>query len=80
MSINNTAFIGIGSNRGNRKENCETAVRIIASHKDTAIIKKSSLYETEAWGEENQDNFINCVAEIKTGKNVFDFFFFAAAD
>ena len=74
MSINNTAFIGIGSNRGNRKEICETAVRIIASHKDTAIIKKSSLYETEAWGKESQDNFINCVAEIKTGKNVFDFF------
>ena len=74
MSINNTAFIGIGSNRGNRKENCETAVRIIASHKDTAIIKKSSLYETEAWGEERQDNFLNCVAKIKTGKNVFDFF------
>ena len=74
MSINNTAFIGIGSNRGNRKENCETAVRIIASHKDTAIIKKSSLYETEAWGEESQDNFLNCVAKIKTGKNVFDFF------
>ena len=74
MSINNTAFIGIGSNRGNRKENCETSVRIIASHKDTAIIKKSSLYETEAWGEESQDNFLNCVAKIKTGKNVFDFF------
>ena len=74
MSTKNTAFIGIGSNRGNRKENCETAVRIIASHKDTAIIKKSSLYETEAWGEESQDNFLNCVAKIKTGKNVFDFF------
>jgi 2-amino-4-hydroxy-6-hydroxymethyldihydropteridine diphosphokinase len=74
MSINNTAFIGIGSNRGNRKENCETAVKIIAAHKNTAIIKKSSLYETEAWGEESQDNFINYVAEIKTGKNVFDFF------
>jgi 2-amino-4-hydroxy-6-hydroxymethyldihydropteridine diphosphokinase len=74
MSINNTAFIGIGSNRGNRKENCETAVKIIAAHKNTAIIKKSSLYETEAWGEESQDNFINYVAEIKTGKNVFNFF------
>jgi 2-amino-4-hydroxy-6-hydroxymethyldihydropteridine diphosphokinase len=74
MSINNTAFIGIGSNRGNRKENCETAVKIIAAHKNTAIIKKSSLYETEAWGEESHDNFINYVAEIKTGKNVFNFF------
>jgi 2-amino-4-hydroxy-6-hydroxymethyldihydropteridine diphosphokinase len=74
MSINNTAFIGIGSNRGNRKENCETAVRIIATNKDTEGIRKSSLYETEAWGEESQNNFINCVAEIKTGKNVFDFF------
>ena len=74
MSIKNTAFIGIGSNRGNRKENCETAVRMIASHKDTEIARRSSLYETEAWGEENQDNFLNCVAKIKTGKNVFDFF------
>jgi len=74
MSINNTVFIGIGTNRDNRKENCETAVRIIASHKDTAIIKKSSLYETDAWGEGSPDNFLNCVAKIKTGKNVFDFF------
>ena len=39
MSINNTAFIGIGSNKGNRKENCETAVKIIAADKDTAIIR-----------------------------------------
>jgi 2-amino-4-hydroxy-6-hydroxymethyldihydropteridine diphosphokinase len=76
MSTKNTAFIGIGSNRDNRKENCKTAVKIISSDKDTAIIKKSSLYETEAWGKESQNNFINCVAEIKTDKNVFDFFSF----
>lgn len=74
MSIINTAFIGIGSNRGKRKENCETAIKIISAHKDTVIVKKSSLYETEAWGEEDQNNFINCVAEIKTGENVFGFF------
>jgi 2-amino-4-hydroxy-6-hydroxymethyldihydropteridine diphosphokinase len=76
MFTKNTAFIGIGSNRDNRKENCKTAVKIISSDKDTAIIKKSSLYETEAWGKESQNNFINCVAEIKTDKNVFDFFSF----
>ena len=76
MSIKHTAFIGIGSNRGKRKENCETAVKIISSLKDTEVIKKSSLYETEAWGEEGQNYFINCVAKIKTDKNVFDFFSF----
>ena len=76
MSIKHTAFIGIGSNRGKRKENCETAVKIISSHKDTEVVKKSSLYETEAWGEEGQNYFINCVAKIKTNKNVFDFFSF----
>jgi len=74
MTLSSKTFIGIGSNKGDRKKNCETAIKALASFKNSRLIKESSFYETEAWGDENQDNFINCVVEIKTEKNIFDFF------
>ncbi len=74
MAINNRTFIGIGSNKGDRKKNCRTAIKALASLESSALISESSFYETEAWGYENQNNFINCVVEIETDKNLFDFF------
>ncbi len=47
---------------------------MLASINNSALIKESSFYETEAWGDENQNSFLNCVIEIKTDKNIFDFF------
>jgi len=59
-----SAFIGIGSNLGDRIRNCRNAIRAI---KDIARIKSiSSIYETEPVGIEDQPEFINCVIRIET--------------
>jgi len=76
MAKKSKIFIGIGSNKGNRKNNCETAIKALAAIKNTVIIKKSSFYETEPWGDKQQENFINCVLEMETDKTIFDFFSF----
>lgn len=59
------AYIGIGSNLGNRRKNCLQAIDLLM--KNRIIIKKrSSMYETEPWGIKNQPYFINMVLEIDT--------------
>jgi len=57
-------FIAVGSNLGDKIDSCKEAINQIAGLCE--IVKISSLYETEPVGNENQPNFINCVAEINT--------------
>ncbi len=58
-------YLGIGSNLGNRKENCLNALRLLAA-KSIGVAKQSSLYETRPWGVIDQPEFINMAAEIMT--------------
>ncbi len=60
-----TAYIGIGSNLGNREENCERAIRLLIEHGIT-VTKRSSMIETEPWGVREQPKFINMAVEIGT--------------
>jgi 2-amino-4-hydroxy-6-hydroxymethyldihydropteridine diphosphokinase len=57
-------FLSIGSNIGNRLENCGTAIKEISSL--ARVVKVSSAYETEPVGNPDQADFINCAAEIET--------------
>ena len=57
-------FISIGSNLGNKIDNCRQAIKEIAEF--TKIVRASSLYETEPVGKEDQPNFINAAVEIET--------------
>ncbi len=59
------AYIGIGSNLGNRKENCEKAVNLL-SRKGIKVLKCSSFYETKPWGVKEQPKFINAAVEAET--------------
>ena len=58
------AFIGVGSNLGNRTENCLKALESISNF--TEIKAVSSFYETEPVGNEDQPKFINAVAKVST--------------
>ena len=58
-------YIGIGSNLGNREENCEKAINLI-SQKGIEVLKRSSFYETEPWGVKEQPKFINAALEVET--------------
>lgn len=57
-------FISIGSNLGDRISNCRKAVNEMA--KFCNDVKVSSLYETEPVDKEDQPNFINAAAQIRT--------------
>lgn len=58
------AFIGIGSNLGDRIKNCSDAICEISNISHIKSI--SSIYETEPVGIEDQPDFINCVIKIET--------------
>jgi len=57
--------IGIGSNLGNRQENCLEAIRQLEQH-GVAVLKRSSMIETEPWGVTDQPHFINLAIEAET--------------
>ena len=58
-------YICIGSNLGDRQENCLHAIELL-QRKGIVVTKKSSLYETEPWGYKDQPQFINMAIEIET--------------
>lgn len=61
-------YIGVGSNVGNREENMAIAVEDLGA----AILRMSSLYETEPVGYADQEWFLNAVIEIETEWDPFD--------
>ena len=63
MSI---AYIGLGSNVGDKADNIKKALEILDQFDGLKIVKVSSFYETEPVGYEDQDWFVNAVAKIET--------------
>ncbi|MGL5615834.1 MAG: 2-amino-4-hydroxy-6-hydroxymethyldihydropteridine diphosphokinase [Sarcina sp.] len=61
-----SAYLSFGSNLGDRNKNIEDALNYIDSSKENKVVKVSSIIETEPWGYEEQDNFLNGACEIKT--------------
>lgn len=61
-----TAYLGLGSNKGERISFIETAIAEIAEIEKTKLIRTSSVYETEPWGIKGQDDYLNSVSEIQT--------------
>jgi len=58
-------YIGLGSNRGNRKKNILKALELLKDN-DQKILKMSSFCETEPYGYKNQRKFLNIAAKLKT--------------
>ncbi|KOY87381.1 2-amino-4-hydroxy-6-hydroxymethyldihydropteridine pyrophosphokinase [bacterium 336/3] len=58
------AYILLGSNLGNREAQLNIATQAIS--KLGSIVKHSSVYETAAWGLENQADFLNQVLVLET--------------
>ena len=59
-------FIGFGANLGDKQKNIDEAIDILSKRDDMKILRRSTIIETEPWGYEEQDNFLNGVLEIKT--------------
>jgi 2-amino-4-hydroxy-6-hydroxymethyldihydropteridine diphosphokinase len=60
------AFVGLGSNLGEREALIRQALDELAALPDTALIRASSLYDTEPVGEIEQPRFLNAVAMLDT--------------
>jgi len=65
----NIAFIGIGSNEGDRIDNIKSAIDSINGLTGCSVEKTSSLYETLPFGDIKQNNFLNAVIKISTTLN-----------
>jgi len=70
MPSENSIFIALGSNLGNREENLQAALVHFAPHLD--IIMRSSVYQTEPWGFKNQPPFLNQVVRAASALNPLD--------
>lgn len=61
-----SAFIGLGSNIGNRLENIKQAINYLSQLEEIDIVKISSVYESAPMYYKNQHSFYNAVIEIET--------------
>jgi 2-amino-4-hydroxy-6-hydroxymethyldihydropteridine diphosphokinase len=61
----NDAYLLIGGNIGDRESFLHKSIESIELHCGK-ILKKSMVYETQAWGKTDQDPFLNQVLKIST--------------
>ena len=62
-----TAYIGLGSNLGNRQGNLNSALRMLAEVADIEVVHVSEPIETNPLGQAEQPMYLNAVAELRTG-------------
>ena len=59
-------YISLGSNLGDKISYIQQAVKLLNDNENFKLIRTSTFYETEPWGNKNQDWFLNVVIEAKT--------------
>ena len=65
------AYLGIGSNLGNRKKNIEKS-KIKLTDNNIKVVKCSSYYETLSWPNPKNPKFLNIVLQIRTNLKPLD--------
>ena len=63
------AYLGIGTNIGNRIENLQNSIDALNLLPLTSVTQVSNIYETDPVGYEDQDDFFNIVVEVETKLN-----------
>ena len=72
QSVDNTVYIGLGSNKGDKLEFIREAVKKIQEDENCNVTIASSVYETKPYGFKEQDNFLNAAIGITTGYSFND--------
>lgn len=67
-----TACIGVGSNLGDKQENCHRGIAALTSNGASRMLKQSRMYRTEPVDYLDQDWFVNCAVQIETVLNPFE--------
>lgn len=65
----NVAFLGLGGNMGDRLENLDKALTLLERSCGEIAIR-SRVYETEAWGSDSKNNYLNQVVKLRTSTDV----------
>lgn len=68
MEQKKKVYLGLGTNSGNRTENL-TRATVLLSLALGNCTAQSSFIETEPWGFDSNNKFLNCVVAFETDKN-----------
>ena len=60
------AYLGLGSNMGDREQHLRDALRALEGIPDTHVLRTSSIYGSAPWGPVEQPDYLNMVAEVTT--------------
>ena len=66
-----TMYLSLGTNLGDRRQNLASALDLIANEVGT-ILSASDIIETEPWGFESSNRFLNMVVKVDTDLNPVD--------
>ncbi len=61
-----TAYLSIGSNKGDKKENLNLAIDCLEHHTLIRVLAVSSFYKTQPQNFEDQDWFVNAALKVET--------------
>jgi 2-amino-4-hydroxy-6-hydroxymethyldihydropteridine diphosphokinase len=61
------AYISVGSNLGQKVENCRSGIAALIRSGNTRLVDQSPIYRTEPVDYLHQEWFVNCVVKIETG-------------
>ena len=74
MAEQTTAYIGLGSNLGDRESCIDKALKLLGEADGVEVCRVSDFTETRPLGSADQPNYINAVSEIRTTLGAEDFF------
>ena len=60
-----TLYLSLGTNLGDRRQNLKSALELIGSKVGT-VVSASDIIETEPWGFESPNPFLNMVVKVET--------------
>ncbi|WP_298608915.1 2-amino-4-hydroxy-6-hydroxymethyldihydropteridine diphosphokinase [uncultured Thiothrix sp.] len=63
------AYIGLGSNQGDSLATLQSALKQLAEHAEIEVQAVSSFYQTKPVGPQEQPDYVNAVAALKTSLN-----------
>ena len=67
-----TAYIGLGSNLGDREKYIKSALKLLKANEHIEVARISDIIETAPLGSADQPKYLNVVAEIKTSLSAED--------
>ena len=72
MSDLHIAYISVGSNLGDKLENCQRGIKALTETGTSRVLARSRIYTTEPVDYEDQDWFINMVVKLETSHGPYE--------